>query len=776
MPYAAPLGSASFYTPSLTAFSRATSNLADSTIRLSSGSRFAHASDDVASLSIASRLQSQVVAIKSAQGNTSQGTSFLQVANDALSQIRDIVGRMNALAVQANSSSLVATDRALLQEEFSQLSDEIDRIAENTSFGDIKLLDGTVSGENNATTSTTAATQASGTITLTGIPTAGQTVIVNGVSFVAAVAAATETEFTIGGDTTITATNLKNALNASTDRRISQATYSSAGATVTITQDAGGKLGNQFTINQASSTASFNTAGGATQVANFYTLQGGLDNGLRTNSVKAHGTIGDALVNTQSQVQGSVTLTLSGAVSDGETLSIDNGNGGTQAFTFRNAPTLSTEIQIGSDTTGTLQGIIETLTQYSASNNFGTRQLEFERSGDQLTIRNKTVGNPTDFTATTLDIAEGITNGALSGTSFTNGATTGVNVSGVVNADFIGTIDGFTATYVGADSITASVTVGSKTYTAAITDTTPGSNTIYRFNSTSGGYFDVQLATGGHAVTNQPTANDYASYLNAAFSTLSFTQSRAISSFSGVNGLVAGSAELTGDNFTNVQIKSINVTAPSVVGGDATIEFNIDGEIYRSAGGLKSSLGKYETITLTSITDGTKSLKITNGATTNSFANGTTAATFEATLRASFGLNEDGAGIDFQVGPDAADKINVVVGDARTEKLFSGITPDIGTQDGAEDAQDTLSAAADRLDEIIAQVGSLQQRFDIAGSNLENLKSGIDTARANLADTDIAEESTKLAVETLKANAGAAVIAQISQLQASLLGTLKIAA
>src|SRR5947207_1642742 len=69
--------------------------------RLSSGNRIVKASDDVAALAIGAKLQTTVVALKSAQNNAAQGTSLLQVADGALDQITKILQRQKAIALQA---------------------------------------------------------------------------------------------------------------------------------------------------------------------------------------------------------------------------------------------------------------------------------------------------------------------------------------------------------------------------------------------------------------------------------------------------------------------------------------------------------------------------------------------------------------------------------------------------------------------------------------------------------------------------------------------------
>jgi flagellin len=116
---------------------------ANSLAKLSSGSRIVKASDDAASLAIGTKIKADVTALKQAQVNASQASSVLQVADGALSQTTDILMRMKALSVQAQSGSVSDNERGFLDKEFQALTRQIDAIAEQTKFNGNTLLDGT---------------------------------------------------------------------------------------------------------------------------------------------------------------------------------------------------------------------------------------------------------------------------------------------------------------------------------------------------------------------------------------------------------------------------------------------------------------------------------------------------------------------------------------------------------------------------------------------------------------------------------------------------------
>ena len=760
------LSSSAFFTPALFSLGRSTDELSDSTLRLSSGNRIARASDDVASFSIATRLQSQISGLKQASVNVAQGSSLLQVAEGGLDQIREILDLMNSTAVQANSASVSSTDRAFLQEQFAQYLSEVDRIANTTSFNTMTLLNGALSGASKALTQSTPATKATGTLTFSANPTAGQTVVLNGATLTA------NTDFTVGGSTQLTLDSLVLAINNSTNAALSGVSAERTGTNViTLTARSGGKLGNQFVINQASSTTSFTTGGAATNVTNVFTLSGGADNGLGFSSTRASGIVGDTLVTAQSQSAASATLTINGTVTAGETLSIDNGNGGLIAFSFSNSASTDTEIQIGATTEETLQNIVAKLSQYGGSDNYGLRQLEFGISGSTLTIRSKTPGNPTDLSGAALDIAETLANGTLSTTTLNNGTSTGVNVSAVNNGDFVGTIQGFSATYNSADNVTVSLTVGSSVYSATISDTTPAADTTVRFRSTGGGYFDIRLASGGLAVTNQSSANTYASRLNAAFATLTFYNDRPVSSFQQTGSFFDASARIQLKDFSDVRVDSISVVAPTAT--DGRINIVINGETFSAESGLGGRIGAYETVTFTSSIDSNKQLSLTNGSVAKDFSSSAAATSFQAALRSAFGLGANGNGVNFQIGTGEDDVLNVVINDARSNTLFNGVVPSVASQSAAASAQTAIGIARTAVLSTLSALGAQQQRLEFAQRTISSTIEGVTQARSNLVDTDIAAESINYAQSAVKINAAVAVIAQARNLQSSLLGALQ---
>jgi len=110
--------------------------------RLSSGLRIATASDDAAGLGISERMRAQVRSLQQAGRNASDGISLTQTAEGSLSEVNSNLVRMRELAVQASNGTLNTGDRAVLDNEFQAMVSEISRVADQTTFNGVKILDG----------------------------------------------------------------------------------------------------------------------------------------------------------------------------------------------------------------------------------------------------------------------------------------------------------------------------------------------------------------------------------------------------------------------------------------------------------------------------------------------------------------------------------------------------------------------------------------------------------------------------------------------------------
>lgn len=110
--------------------------------RLSSGYKINHAKDDAAGLAIARRMNAQIRGLDLAGQDAKDGESVIEIADGALAEVHDILQRMNELAVKASNGTASDEDRALIQDEITELQAEVARIGETTEYNSRKLFDG----------------------------------------------------------------------------------------------------------------------------------------------------------------------------------------------------------------------------------------------------------------------------------------------------------------------------------------------------------------------------------------------------------------------------------------------------------------------------------------------------------------------------------------------------------------------------------------------------------------------------------------------------------
>lgn len=178
----------------LTAHNAMTKNTAlagNSMEKISSGLRITKAGDDAAGLAISEKMRSQIRGLDQASRNVQDGISMVQTQEGALEEAGNIAHRMRELAVQAGNDTLSAEDRVKISTEINHLGEEMLKIAQETKFNDINVLNGTTA----TTTIQAGATDETRTInnvdlkdiaeTLTGLVIATDTGAITGTSTMA---------------------------------------------------------------------------------------------------------------------------------------------------------------------------------------------------------------------------------------------------------------------------------------------------------------------------------------------------------------------------------------------------------------------------------------------------------------------------------------------------------------------------------------------------------------------------------------------------------------
>ena len=120
-----------------------TTQQAKSSEKLSSGYKINRAADDAAGLSISEKMRRQIRGLTQASSNAQDGVSLVQTAEGALTEVQDMLQRMNELSVKASNGTLQTVDRNYIQSEVDNLTSEINRVASTTTFNEQNLLDGT---------------------------------------------------------------------------------------------------------------------------------------------------------------------------------------------------------------------------------------------------------------------------------------------------------------------------------------------------------------------------------------------------------------------------------------------------------------------------------------------------------------------------------------------------------------------------------------------------------------------------------------------------------
>jgi flagellin len=275
--------------------------------QLSSGNRLVTAATDVAALAVGTSLQAQVNVLSTVLTVAGQGTSLLQVANGGLTQIQGILQRQQAIATEAQAGSLSPTQLGFLNQEFQNLTQQINSLAGSTNFNGVNLINGAIAGNASVNSNTgndnvAQDAQAKAFITLsTATPAGGDTLSINGVTVTFTTFAAGTSQ--AAGDVVVgqsqgeTAVNLAAFLNSSGNPHFAGLAFLASSAAGTVTAEyTGGFLPNGLSALTVS--ASFATPANVSTSNITIAAAGTGINGLGVYSSQALGTVtGSLLVN-----------------------------------------------------------------------------------------------------------------------------------------------------------------------------------------------------------------------------------------------------------------------------------------------------------------------------------------------------------------------------------------------------------------------------------------------------------------------------------------------
>ena len=680
--------------------------------RLSTGIRINNAKDDAAGLAITNRMTANIRGMAAAIRNANDGISLTQTAEGSMSVIGDNLQRIRELAVQSSNTGNSASDRAALNAEASQLISEIDRVATNSAFNGIKLLDGSFQNQslqigagneaNDRISISIGSAKASALglgggagvgAKLTGVAV-GNTALASGslaINGYMVTAAASDGVSAAYGDTSGIA--VANAINAISSQ-------SGVSAQVSAT-----KTNTVYTGFQAAGASAGDFAAGAVTINGVdigAVVDGGGASGQGANVVAAINAKSDLTGVTASHVSGKLTLT----AADGRDIVI--GGSATASDLLNDTGLKAGTYAAGSKAGGTL---------INGANNV---TVSTSTAADSWTINGIAVGALTGSGTIGTQLQEGI--------DAVNAITdkTGVKAYATGNKVSFYSVDGGNITFLAKDATELAKVVAAY-----------GLTTSTQVNHTT-----AVVATGG----NLGALADDSVRIN------------------GVNiGQIgaAGSAAERGSQMSaaiNAKSSQTGVTAAFNSTTGAVSLTAADGRnIITSVNGQAAR-----------ITSAMTGLSHTEGS-------GTVGSRVETVLRSTVSLTSNSpSGITIgAVTANATSATGLTAGNKAAVSSPGSNTVDISTSTGAQSALSVLDKAINTVTDSRASMGAYQNRLTAAIANLETTSMNLQASRSRILDTDYAKETTNLAKTQIITQAATAMLAQANQSSQSVLALLK---
>jgi len=677
--------------------------------RLSTGLRINSAKDDAAGLAIASRMTSQVKGLNQAIRNANDGVSLMQTAGGAMTEVSNMLQRMRELAVQSATSTNTDADRATLNAEVQQLVAEMDGIAENTSFNNKSLLDGTFGNQNLQIGSEAGQTLS---VSMSNLRTnsigAGVSTALSASGDFAATATALETARDLNsGDLVINGVSV--GATADVDDSLSvDAKSSSAIAVVAAINRVSDSTGVQATVGttilegttmSAAALTGTVTINGVTTASITTTADAGASRALVTAAVN--------LVSSQSGVRAVDT----GSDTGGIQFIADDGRNITVALATLTAAATGTTVgvQSGSYSLQSKTGDNITISSNEVASTevakSGLSAGTFGSGTATLTSATRATGNAAPDAATTGLLALGDV--SINGTS----------IVGAVSTDDTASDTTATSSTKAASAIATAAAVNKSSETTGVT-ATANANVIV-----------------GTAFTAAANADMFVNGVDVGASTTDDTRATLvvkINAFSGQTGVVA-TDNGTGLTYTASDGRNISLaTTDGIAAGMGVTVTNL--------------ATTATTEILASTTYGSITLSSDSGFTVDRATNA------KASLNAlGFSAGSYGAGTS---GGQIA---NVSV----------------ATEAGSVSAISTIDAALNTVNAAQGKLGAVENRLDYTINNLSSMVANASASRSRIEDADYAKETTELARTQIIAQAGTAMLAQANQVKQTVLSLLQ---
>ena len=703
------------------------SQLSKNLEKLSSGYRINRAGDDAAGLAISEKMRAQISGLDQAQKNAQSGINLVQTAEGALTEVHDMLNRMVTLATQAANGTYSESDRAKIQAEIDSLTEEIDRIADNSNFNGTKLLDGSLSSEGvvaNGTTDADApkAMTANGDVDAT-ITAATKTKWTSTAAFGTATAAGnmevtfkdangSTQKITLEIATGDTAAKAAAKINGDdTLGKLFEASVNGDGKLV-IESQAAGEDG--ASITSITAPAGFAPAGAS--VAGKDALV----------TLEKFGT-GNAITAGGTAIKGGTTLTIGDKTYEilSDVNKVKEGN---------------VAVALGTTDGVTLENLVNALKQ----NGVDSAKLVKAAGAD---------ADSTDCTGIAItDLSE--IQAAQTGNVNASSNTEGVTVENTVDK--------------------------AGKYTLATTGLTAGtaSTVTLEYLDDNGEKQSMDL------VVDAPTGGDVTTELIKAMKDAGLDDLFDIKADSAGTSveLTAKTAGTDGAKMLSIKVDTNAVTAATVntEAKDGGIQFNVDTSVLEEGDTLEIDGKTYEFVKHPSnVTEGNIAVVIDSNATAAT-ANKNTAKNL-ATAMKSNGVdaiytadgkvavksdvesaNKVAGGMTLQIGSEAVETINVAIDSVKAEDLgIKGLK--IGKPEEANEAIGKVKDAIEKVSVTRGNLGAIQNRLEHTINNLGVMEENIQDAEANIRDTDIADEMMAYTKNNILIQSAQAMLAQANQ-------------
>jgi len=734
-------------------------DLDQATERLSSGQRINSAKDDAAGLAISNRMTSQIRGLDQAIRNANDGVSLIQTAEGALQESTNILQRMRELAVQSANGIFSDSDRQTLDAEVQQLTEELNRISETTSFNGQRLLDGSL-----------------GNIDLQVGDQANQTITLNIQKISADTLGLGSTSSDLSGGAINDGATIDDGDVLINGQALNSATISNQNLNAVlndINDNVEGVSATGFNVFEATGTGDGVLGSGDS----FDIVVGSVDNSAATTF-----TIGGTDITTSSRdelvdlINNKTNGAVTASFSEGGSLILSNDTGG--EITVNNF--LGT---VDAGTTGFGDG----------NNQTGSIALTSDDGGD-ITITKGANGMDADLAALGFNQIDGP--GQVLGDALASGDPG----QGTALAAGDLTINGTVISATGADNLATKVeNINAVSDTTGVTASVAAEET-YDIDTSR---LSTEVVSSGAGAT---TANDVFS-INGVDVTLSGTtveeavsDINALSDDTGVTALLQddgelalfGSGPITLADETNTPLADLGLTAATtnaaVPSGAGSLSINsvevsltdisdvqtVIDDINAEQGntGVRASLDDSGELQLSSTSSIRLALGQTQGQTSAdvlgvNFTDSDTDNRFSdevITIDPRISLDSaNEASVSIEVTANGAtatglSNLNTELGAAVTGSAISNIS--IATQEGAQDAIGAIDQAIDTIGSVRADLGAANNRLDFTTSNLANISEKTSAARSRIVDADFAAETAALSRSQVLQQAASAMLAQ----------------